>query len=429
MRLKQHVTLVAGDVAMQEPAMATKGGISTSAPCAAIESPGNRSAGAALGACKPRLQWMAAALGATCIAASAQGTPASQIVTIGFAGPISGSMAHFGKDGENAVRMAVDELNDRKMIIGGKRAVFKVMAEDDVGDPRQGTAVAQKFCDARVNGVVGHINSGTSIPASRVYADCGLPHISPGSTNPKLTQAGYKTTFRIIANDDQLGVAMADYAANQLKLKRIAMVDDRTAFGQGLAAVFRAQALKDGIEIVADEFTTDKATDFSSILTAIKAKKPQAIFIGAGHAQAGPMLRQMESLGMRDVRMLGGDAICTEQLAELSDKAATLDNVVCAVGGSSIAHMNGGTAWKKRYDEHFPHQYSLFSPYAYDATMVLADAMKRADSTDPIVYAPKLFDAHYTGLTGTVEFDSKGELTKPTVTMYTYRKGEKVALD
>lgn len=352
-----------------------------------------------------------------------------QVVKIGHVGPVSGAQAHYGKDNENGARMAIEELNTQNIVIGGKKIKFELVPEDDAADPKQGTAAAQKLCDAKVNGVVGHLNSGTTLPASKIYNDCGIPHITPSSTNPKITQQGFKTTFRLLANDNALGAGLALHAANNLKLKKVAIIDDRSAYGQGVAEVFRKTALARGIEVVDQQFTTDKATDFMAILTAIKSKGPDGVFYGGMDPQAGPMLRQMEQLGLSNVKFFGGDGICTAKLAELSAGAKTLGNVVCAEGGSSLAKMPGGNAWKTKYDAKYPGQFQVYSPYVYDATMVLVDAMKRANSADPKVYLPKLFETNYTGVTAKVGFEADGELKNPAMTLYVYKDGKKVALN
>lgn len=164
------------------------------------------------------------------------------VVRIGHVAPLSGPQAHYGKDNENGVRMAIEDLNAQGVTIAGRKVRFELVAEDDAADPKQGTAAAQKLCDAKVAGVVGHLNSGTTIPASKVYNDCGIPHITGAATNPNLTRPGYKTTYRIIANDNALGAGLAFYAADALKLKRVAVIDDRTAYGQGVAEVFKRTA-------------------------------------------------------------------------------------------------------------------------------------------------------------------------------------------
>jgi branched-chain amino acid transport system substrate-binding protein len=350
-------------------------------------------------------------------------------VTIGSVAPMSGPQAHYGKDNDNGVRMAIEDLNAQNITIGGKPIHFEVDTEDDAADPKQGTAAAQKLCDAKVAGVVGHLNSGTTIPASKVYHDCGIPHVTGSATNPDLTKPGYKTTFRIIANDNALGAALALYASDKLHLKKIAVIDDRTAYGQGVADIFAKTAKSKGIQIVDRQYTNDKATDFMAILTAVKGKKPDAIFYGGMDAQGGPMLRQMEQLGLTDVKFFGGDGICTTEIAKLSGGAKTLSNVVCAEGGAQIAKMPGGAAWKQKYDQKYPDQFQIYSPYTYDATFVLVDAMKRANSTDPKVYTPFLAKTDYQGVTSRIQFEPNGELKNPAVSLYTYKDGKKTPIE
>jgi branched-chain amino acid transport system substrate-binding protein len=351
------------------------------------------------------------------------------VVKIGHVGPVSGAQAHYGKDNENGARMAVEDLNAKGVTIGGKKVKIELVAEDDAADPKQGTAAAQKLCDAKVAGVVGHLNSGTTIPASTIYNNCGIPHVTPSATNPKLTQQGYKTTFRLLANDNALGAGLALHASSNLKLKKIAIIDDRTAYGQGVAEVFKKTAAQKGIQIVDEQFTTDKATDFMAILTAIKSKAPDGIFYGGMDPQAGPMLRQMEQLGLSNVKFFGGDGICTAKLAELSGGAKTLGNVVCAEGGASLDKMPGGKAWKDRYDKKYPGQFQVYSPYTYDAVHVLVDAMVRAKSSDPKVYTPLLGQANLQGVTTKIAFEADGELKNPAMTLYSYKDGKKVPLN
>jgi branched-chain amino acid transport system substrate-binding protein len=347
------------------------------------------------------------------------------VIRIGYAGPTSGPIAHLGKDAANGVQLALDELNQRGVLIGGKKAKVEGIFEDDVADPKQGTSVAQAFCDRKVNGIVGHLNSGTTLPAARIYNDCGIPHITPAATNPKITQQGYSTTFRVLANDNSLGAAMAAHSADKLKLRRIVVIDDRTAYGQGVAEIFKKTAKTRGIEVVSEQYTSDKATDFAAILTAIKAVNPDGIFFGGVDAQAGPMLRQMEQLGMTTQKFLGGDGICTTKLAELSSGAKTLSNVACAEGGASIEKMSGGIAWKTKYNARFPGDLQPFSPYAYDATMILVDAMQRAKSIDPKVYLSQLQKTNYQGVTNRITFTSVGELGDPLVTVFEYKNALK----
>ena len=351
------------------------------------------------------------------------------VVKIGHVAPMSGQQAHYGKDNENGARMAVEELNAKGVTIGGKKVKLELVAEDDAADPKQGTAAAQKLCDAKVNGVVGHLNSGTTIPAAQVYNQCGIPHVTPSATNPKLTTLGYNTTFRMLANDNALGAGLALHAAKNLGLKKVAIIDDRTAYGQGVAEVFKQTALANGIQVVDEQFTNDKATDFMAILTAIKSKSPDGIFYGGMDTQAGPMLRQLDQLGMSNVKMFGGDGICTDKIIEFSGGAKALAGVTCAEGGASLQKMPGGNAWKARYDTKYPKQFQVYSPYTYDAVGVLVDAMQRAGSADPKVYTAKLFETNYQGVTAKIGFEADGELKNPAMTMYNYKDGKKVPLN
>lgn len=348
------------------------------------------------------------------------------IVKIGSVAPTSGAAAQSGKDNENGVRMAIDELNSRGVAIGGKKAKFELMAEDDAGDPRQGTAVAQKFADSKVNGVIGHQNSGTSIPASRVYSDAGIPQISPMATNPKYTRQGFKTTFRVVADDTQLGGTLGHYAVNELKAKSFAIIDDRTAYGQGIAEEFTKAVKAAGGNVVDQQYTTDKATDFSSILTAIKPKKPDVIFVGGLYSTAGPMIRQMTALGIK-AKVMGGDGICTEELVNLSAGTVANDQVVCGEpGGFESSQKTGLAKFREAFKTKFGVNSDIVSPYSYDAVNVMVDAMVKAGSADPKVYLPVLAKTHgYKGLTGDISFDEKGDLKNGALTIYTFRNAKR----
>ncbi|WP_420477164.1 branched-chain amino acid ABC transporter substrate-binding protein [Noviherbaspirillum sp. ST9] len=350
---------------------------------------------------------------------------AQEVVKIGHVGPISGGIAHLGKDNENGARMAIDELNAKGLTIGGKKVKFELMAEDDAADPKQGTAAAQKLVDAKVNGVVGHLNSGTTIPASRIYNDAGIPQISPSATNPKYTQQGFKTAFRVVANDSQLGSALGRYAAEQLKAKKVAVIDDRTAYGQGLAQEFMKSVKSKGVEIVAQQYTNDKATDFNAILTAIKAKKPDTVFFGGVDAVAGPMLRQMKTLGI-NAKFIGGDGICSETLPKLAGDALIDGQVVCAeAGGVEEAQKKGMEDFRAAFKKKFNADVQIYSPYTYDAVMILAESMKKANSVEPAKYLPELAKINYKGVIGNIAFDANGDMKNGTLTLYTFKGGKR----
>ena len=347
------------------------------------------------------------------------------VVKIGHVAPTSGGIAHLGKDNENGARMAIDELNAKGTTIGGKKVKFEMLAEDDAGDPKQGTAVAQKLVDSKVNGVVGHLNSGTSIPASKIYSDAGIPQISPSATNPKFTRQGFKTTFRVVADDVHLGGTLGRYAVKELKGKSIAVIDDRTAYGQGVAEEFTKAVKASGGAIAETQFTTDKATDFSAILTAIKAKKPDVVFFGGMDAVAGPMIRQMKQLGI-NAKFMGGDGICSGELPKLAAGAMADGQVVCAeAGGVEGTQKAGMDEFYKKYKAKFGIDVQVYAPYVYDAVNVMAAAMVKAGSADPKVYLPVLAKTDgFKGVTGVISFDEKGDVKNGALTLYTY-KGEK----
>ena len=365
-------------------------------------------------------------IAAAVMAISAGAAFAQSVVTIAHVGPTSGAIAHLGKDNENGAIMAVEELNAAGVTIGGQKVTLKLMTEDDAADPKQGTAVAQKLADAKVAGVVGHLNSGTSIPASKIYSDAGIPQISPSATNPKSTRQGFKTTFRVVADDTQLGGTLGRYAVNDLKGKSIAVIDDRTAYGQGVAEEFSKAVTAAGGNVVDKEFTTDKATDFNAILTTIKGKKADVVFFGGMDAVAGPMLRQMKSLGIK-AKFLGGDGICSADLPKLAGDAVADDQVFCAEAGGVEAGSKFAKA-KADFDAKFKKRFGVdvqvYAPYVYDSVKIMVAAMVKAGSSDPAKYLPFIGKTDYDGVTGHIAFDEKGDIKNGALTLRTIKGGK-----
>ncbi len=350
---------------------------------------------------------------------------AQTVVTIAHVGPTSGAIAHLGKDNENGAKMAVEELNAAGVTIGGQKVTLKLMAEDDAADPKQGTAVAQKLADAKVAGVIGHLNSGTTIPASRIYSEAGIPQVSPSATNPKYTRQGFKTAFRLVADDAQLGGTLGRYAVKELKGKSIAVIDDRTAYGQGVAQEFTKAVKAAGGTIVATEFTTDKATDFNSILTTIKGKKADVVFFGGMDAVAGPMLRQMKALGI-DAKFMGGDGICSTELVKLGGDAISDNQVYCAeAGGVEGQAKVGMEKFRAAFKAKFGTEVQVYAPYVYDGVKIMVAAMVKAGSSDPAKYLPVLAATKdYPGVTGPITFDEKGDIKNGALTLKTVKGGK-----
>lgn len=345
---------------------------------------------------------------------------AGDTVKLGVAAPLTGPQSDIGIDIQWGAQLAVDDLNAQGVEIGGRKMKFELRVEDDEANPVRAVTAAQKLVDAKVAGVVGHYNSGASIPASKVYADAGIPQISPGSTSPDFTQQGYATTFRVVANDNQQGPAMARFLINALKGKKVAVIDDSTSYGHGLASAFESTAKAGGIEVVAHEHTTDKDTDFSAILTHIKGKQPEYLFFGGMHSQAAPLVKQVKSLGL-NAPLLGGDGFQTLKFIEEAGAAA--EGSYASIPGLPKDKMPGGKAFLEKFKAKYHKGVELFAPMGYDAAFVIVDAMKRAASTDPAKYLPELKKTQYNGVIGPIEFDDKGDLKNGPITINVVKNG------
>jgi len=353
--------------------------------------------------------------------AEAPAAPAGVTVTIAHAGPLTGSIAHLGKDDENGVALAVQHANDKKLTLGGKPVTFKMVSEDDQADPKVGTTVAQKLVDAKVAAVVGHLNSGVTIPASEIYSKAGIPVISGSATNPTLTERGLKGVYRTVGRDDQQGPAIAAYIAGELKGKKVALVDDKTAYGEGLANEVEKALKAAKVTIVTRERTTDKETDFKAVLTKIKGKNPDVVFHGGMDATGGPMLKQARELGIKAVFAFG-DGACTDEMAKLA--GASAEGFACSQAGlpAVAASKDFQDAFKAKFGE-----IKQYAPYFYDGAMAIVEAMKKADSVDPAVFVPKMAEVSFQGATGKVEFDAKGDRKDAEMTIFRMGKDGKIA--
>lgn len=341
-------------------------------------------------------------------------------VKIGQVSPLTGPQAHLGKDNDNGARLAIDENNASGITLGGKKVKFMLVSEDDIADPRTATVVAQKLVDQRVVGVIGHLNSGTSIPASKIYFDAGIPQISPSATAIAYTAQGYKTAFRVMTNDRQQGKVLGEYAVKNMKAKRVAIIDDRTAYGQGLADEVDKAVKASGGEVIAREFTTDRSTDFLAILTSIKGKKPDLVFYGGMDAQGAPMVKQLHSLGLK-AKFLGGDGVQTAEFLKLA--GSNSEGVTASSPGLPIDSMPGGKEFRKKFTDRFG-TIQTYAPYAYDAVNVMVEAMKKADSAEPARYLGELPRVQRAGVTGNISFDEKGDIRGGAITLYQVKGGK-----
>lgn len=348
------------------------------------------------------------------------GSSAARTIKLGFAAPLTGPQAHYGNDMRNGVLLALDEINAGAPRIGGASVRFELLAEDDQADPRQSTAVAQKLVDAGIAGMLGHFNSGTSIPASRIYAQAGIAQIAM-ATAPGYTAPGYKTTFRAMTSDLQQGGALGRFLVRDLGAQRLAIIDDRSAYGQGLADQVEKSARAAGATIVRREFIDERASDFTAVLTAVKSANPDLLFFGGADAQAALMARQMRSLGL-GARLAGGEMVKSPNFIALAGAAA--EGTLASLAGLPLERMPGGKAYAERYRARFGSAVEVYSPYAYDATMAMVASMRRADSSEPARYLPALADTALAGVTSArFAWDVRGDLQDGEITLYRVERG------
>jgi branched-chain amino acid transport system substrate-binding protein len=341
---------------------------------------------------------------------------ADTLVKIGVAGPLTGSQAASGKDNERGAKLAIDDLNARHMVLNGQPLKFELQSADDQSDPKVGVTVAQKMVDSGVLAVIGHWNSGVTIPASKIYNDAKVIMITPAASNPTLTAPGYPYVFRLTTDDNVLGAKMADYAVNTLHLKRVAVIDDRTAYGSGVADVFADTAKKRGIDILSRDYSTDHTVDFKGVLSKIKSAKPQGIFYGGYYGQAAYLARQMRDLGI-DAVLMGGDGLCVGEFPRLA--AGALDKkMYCPQGGTPLDTMPAGKRLAGRFKSEYGVDPDQKGPSFYVATMMVGDAIQAAQSLSPEALERILHEKAFDTLFGSVRFDQRGEWMNAPMTVY-----------
>ena len=352
---------------------------------------------------------------------AAGGAPAAETVKIGFAAPLTGPQAHYGEEYKNGVTLAIEDANAEKPTIGGKPVTFELDAQDDQADPKTATQLAQKFVDDKVAGIIGHFNSGCAIPASKIYSDAGIPMIAM-ATSPVFTSQGFKNTFRSMTSDTQQGSVMGKFVVDTLKAKKVVIVDDRTAYGQGLADEFEKAVKAAGGEVAKREFTNDKATDFAAILTSIKGVNPDVVFYGGADAQSAPMAKQMKRLGLK-APLISGEMTKTPTFLQLAGKEA--EGSIASLAGLPLDQMPKGKDYEARYKARFKTDVATYSPYGYDATRAMIQAMKDANSSDPKAYMPVLAKIKYSGVTSSNwTYDDKGDLKDGGITVYKVEGGQ-----
>lgn len=343
------------------------------------------------------------------------------VVRIGHVAPTTGAIAHLGLDNQYGAQLAVDDANNRNLRIGGRSVRFELVARDDQGDPQIAIKVAQELVQASVAGVVGHLNSGTSITASSVYNAAGLVQITPSATNPKLTRQGYTGVFRMVADDVRLAEGLARHAVSTLRASRIVVIDDQSTYGNGLATSFATAVAAQGGTVISRLSTQATATTFDTVLAGLQTAAPDLVFYGGMDAVAGPLIKQMRAQGLT-ARVMGGDGICSGELPALAGGTLGPDDVICAeAGGVETSLVPALTAFKTRFQQRFGKNVQIYAPYAYDAVGVMVDAMVSAQSIVPANYLPLLKSSVYSGLSGTVSFDSQGDVRNGAMSLYTYQ--------
>lgn len=342
-------------------------------------------------------------------------------VPVGFSAVLTGGNAAFGKDIENGVQLALDDANVERIMIGGKVAHFQIHAEDDQGDPRIGVQAAQKLVDSGVAVVIGHFNSGTTLPASMIYQQAGIVMINPGATNPAINQRGLDHIFSVIGTDAGNAGLAGTYAVNVEKAKRISIIDDRTAFGQGEADVFEKAVKAAGGSIVARQYVNDKTVDFSSQLTALKAEDVDMVFFGGLDRQAAGVAKRMKQLGMK-AQLLGGGAVADADFLQLAGNAG--EGAMAWEPGAPLDRLPKGKDFAARYQKKFGTTAQTYAPFGYDAAWAAINAMQKADSIDPKVYLPVLKSISFDGITGHIAFDEKGLVKGAVSTLYQVKDGK-----
>ncbi|MEK6346231.1 MAG: branched-chain amino acid ABC transporter substrate-binding protein [Burkholderia sp.] len=362
-----------------------------------------------------KLRPLAGLLGVVLSVAALQAQAQDTVVKVGVAGPMSGGNAAYGKDIEAGVKMAVAEANARHPVVNGAAVTFQVISGDDQADPRIGVQVAQQLVDGGAAFVVGHFNSGTTLPASQVYAKAGIPMLTPAATNPAITQAGLTTVYRVVANDAQNAGAAGTYAVTVTKAKRIAVLDDRTAFGQGEAEQFEKAVKAAGGTIIDHQFTNDKAVDFSSQLTHIKSMNADLLYCGVLDAQAAMIVKRMKQLGMK-TQFVGGGGVMDADFIKLAGPAA--DGAMAWEYGHPLESTASGKRFAGDFKQTYGHDMLAYASFAYDATNLVIAAIEKAGSTDPKVFNAAIKSSTFDGSTGTIAFQPDGDLKNAASTLY-----------
>lgn len=360
---------------------------------------------------------------AFCLASCA--SPVSRervVVKIGVGSPLSGSIAHLGRDIVNGATLAIEEINRSGLVIADRDIELQLIPEDDAADPRQGSIVAQKLVTSGVVAVVGHLNSGVSIPAARIYADAKIPMISPSSSNPKLTAMGYKTVFRLVANDAKQGDALARFLVQDTKLKRILILDDRTGYGEVIANGAR-RALERFSEIaVASVSVGQNEIEFSSLIAAMNQFQPDGIAFGGMETHAAALLTAL-GVANSEVVFASGDGTCTTEFA--ASVRSIRNPKYCSQGdGEALYNPEKYAIFKQKYEERFLMSPAAYGANAYDAVKLISVALASADAGRTNSLSEAIRKTNSDAIIGRISFDAHGDLVNGAIGIYAVQDGK-----
>jgi branched-chain amino acid transport system substrate-binding protein len=344
----------------------------------------------------------------------------SNIIKLGVAGPLTGEQAKMGTDVFNGVTLAVEEWNSKGGVLGKK---ILIVARDDMAQEHQAQSVAKELAGEGVIGVVGHFNSGCTIPASVVYHDSNIPMITPSSTNPYVTDRNFANVFRVCGRDDQQGKVAAEFAVNTLKVKQVAILHDKTQYGQGLADEFKKH-LGANAEVVYYGGFPKEELNFKPIITVVKEANPELWFFGGIYNQAGPMVVQAHEAGLNAVFM-SGDGVIDPVFLKVAGPAANGSYLTFSRDPEAIPSAKSFLdKYHQRYGLHGP-----YSIYAYDAANIILSAIQAAGTTDGTKVAEQIRKTVYDGAIGKIQFDSKGDLASSYYIMWVVKDGKFVTVE
>ncbi|MHC8392534.1 ABC transporter substrate-binding protein [Pseudomonas sp. LB3P93] len=341
-------------------------------------------------------------------------------VKIGVAGPMTGANAAFGEQYMKGAQAAADAVNAAGGVNGEKIVLVK---GDDACEPKQAVTVAKDLTNQKVAGVVGHFCSSSTIPASEIYDEAGIIAITPGSTNPAVTERGLSAMFRMCGRDDQQGIVAGDYIVDVLKGKKVVVLHDKDTYGQGLADATKAQLEKRGVKPVLYEGLTRGEKDFSTIVTKIRGAGADVVYFGGLHPEAGPLVRQLREQGLKDVKFMSDDGIVTDELVTTAGGPQFVDGVLMTFGADPRLLADSKTvvdAFRKAGTE--PEGYTL---YAYASVQTLAAAFNGAKSNKGEEAAAWLKKNPVKTVMGEKTWDAKGDLKVSDYVVYQWDKDGK----